>query len=76
MSNENSGNASKIIIGALVVALIGSWIYFSTSKTEIITNYTTQVNNLDITLIPCAREYPSGPVFRWQHFPLGTAFHL
>ena len=40
MSNENSGNGGKIIIGALAVALIGSWIYFSTSKTEIISNYT------------------------------------
>ena len=47
MSNENSGNGGKIIIGLLAIALIGSWIYFSTSKTEIITNYTTQVNNLD-----------------------------
>ena len=47
MSNENSGNGGKIIIAALAVALIGSWIYFSSSKTEIITNYTTQVNNLD-----------------------------
>jgi hypothetical protein len=47
MSNENSGNGGKIIIGALAVALIGSWIYFSTSKTEIIGNFTTQVNKLD-----------------------------
>ena len=47
MSNETSGNGGKIIIGLLAIALIGSWIYFSTSKTEIITNYTTQVNNLD-----------------------------
>jgi hypothetical protein len=47
MSNENSGNGGKILIAVLAVALIGSWIYFSTSKTEIITNYTTQVNNLD-----------------------------
>jgi myosin heavy subunit len=47
MSNETSGNGGKIIIGLLAIALIGSWIYFSSSKTEIITNYTTQVNNLD-----------------------------
>jgi prefoldin subunit 5 len=47
MSNETSSNGSKIIIGLLAIALIGSWIYFSSSKTEIITNYTTQVNNLD-----------------------------
>jgi uncharacterized protein YoxC len=47
MSNENSGNGGKIIISLLAIALIGSWIYFSTSKTEIISNYTAQVNNLD-----------------------------
>ena len=47
MSNENSGNGGKILIGVLAVALIGSWIYFSTSKTEIINNYTTQVTSLD-----------------------------
>ena len=49
MSNENSGNSSKILIGILAIALIASWIYFSTSKTEIVTNYTTQINNLDST---------------------------
>lgn len=47
MSNETSGNGGKILIGVLIVALIGSWIYFSTSKTEIINNFTTKVNNLD-----------------------------
>jgi myosin heavy subunit len=49
MSNESSSNNSKIIIGLLVAALIGSWIYFSTSKTEIINNYTAQVSTLDST---------------------------
>ena len=49
MSNESSSNNGKIIIGLLVAALIGSWIYFSTSKTEIINNYTTQVATLDST---------------------------
>lgn len=49
MSNESSGNSSKIIIGLLVAALIGSWIYFSSSKTEIINNYTAQVTAIDST---------------------------
>jgi myosin heavy subunit len=49
MSNESSNNSSKIIIGLLVAALIGSWIYFSSSKTEIINNYTAQVNTADST---------------------------
>lgn len=47
MSNESSNNNTKIIIGLLAVALIGSWIYFSTSKTEIINNYTAQINTVD-----------------------------
>jgi len=49
MSNEASNNNSKVIIGLLVAALIGSWIYFSTSKTEIVNNYTTQLNTADST---------------------------
>jgi len=49
MSNESSNNNGKIIIGILVVALVGSWFYFSTSKTEIVTNYTTQLNTADST---------------------------
>jgi uncharacterized phage infection (PIP) family protein YhgE len=49
MSNESSNNNGKIIIGILVVALVGSWFYFSTSKTEIVNNYTTQLNNADST---------------------------
>ncbi|MFN6245927.1 MAG: hypothetical protein ACK4V7_07450, partial [Chitinophagaceae bacterium] len=49
MSNESSNNNGKIIIGILVVALVGSWIYFSTSKTEIVNNYTTQLNTADST---------------------------
>jgi hypothetical protein len=49
MSNESSNNNGKIIIGILIVALVGSWIYFSTSKTEIVNNYTTQLNTADST---------------------------
>ena len=45
MSNEISNNGSKISIVVLVIALIGSWIYFvntNNTKTEIITNYTAE----------------------------------
>jgi len=52
MSNETSNNGSKISIVVLVIALIGSWIYFvntNNTKTEIITNYTTEVAVLDST---------------------------
>ncbi|MFZ9301872.1 MAG: hypothetical protein ACO239_00795 [Sediminibacterium sp.] len=49
MSNESTNNNGKIIIGILLVALVGSWIYFSTSKTEIVNNYTTQLNTADST---------------------------
>ncbi|MDP4619538.1 MAG: hypothetical protein NWS87_03380 [Sediminibacterium sp.] len=52
MSNEISNNGSKISIVVLVIALIGSWIYFvntNNTKTEIITNYTAEVAVLDST---------------------------
>jgi len=47
MSNESSNNSSKIIIGILVVALIGSWIYFNNSKTEMINTYDNKVAVID-----------------------------
>ena len=47
MSNESSSNSSKIIIGILVVALIGSWIYFNSSKTEIINTYDNKIAVID-----------------------------
>jgi myosin heavy subunit len=47
MSNESTGNSSKIIIGILVVALIGSWIYFNSSKTELITQNEVKVASID-----------------------------
>ncbi len=47
MSNESSGNSSKIIIAILVVALIGSWIYFNSSKTEIIKESDTKIAAID-----------------------------
>jgi myosin heavy subunit len=47
MSNESSGNGSKIIIALLTVALIGSWIYFSNSKTELIAQNDVKVATID-----------------------------
>lgn len=47
MSNESTGNGSKIIIGLLVVALIGSWIYFNSSKTELIAQNEVKVAAID-----------------------------
>ena len=47
MSNESSGNGSKIIIGLLAIALIGSWVYFNTSKTELIAQNEVTVATID-----------------------------
>lgn len=47
MSNESSGNGSKIIIGVLIVALIGSWVYFNSTKTELITQNEVKVAAID-----------------------------
>jgi len=47
MSNESPNNSGKIIIGILVIALIGSWIYFNSSKTEIINTYDVKVAEMD-----------------------------
>jgi hypothetical protein len=60
MSNESSNNNGKIIIGILLVALVGSWIYFSTSKTEIVNNYTTQLNTADSTKNAIQAEFIVG----------------
>jgi hypothetical protein len=52
MSNETTGNSSKIFIGILLIVLIGSWIYFintNNTKTQTITNFTTEVAVLDST---------------------------
>ncbi len=52
MNNETNDKGSKISIIILILALIGSWVYFMKSnntKTEIITNYTTEVATLDST---------------------------
>lgn len=47
MSTESTGKGSKIIIVLLIIALIGSWVYFNNSKQDIVTNYTSQVTVLD-----------------------------
>ena len=50
MSNESSGNGSKIIIALLVIALIGSWIYFNSTigaKTEIIAGKDIKIASID-----------------------------
>jgi myosin heavy subunit len=47
MSNESNGNGSKIIIAVLVIALIGSWIYFNSTKTELITQNEVKIAAID-----------------------------
>ena len=50
MSNESTGNNSKIIIGILIIALIGSWIYFNSTigaKTEIINGKDIKIASID-----------------------------
>jgi len=47
MSNESSSMSSKITIGALVLVIIGSWIYFSSSKVDIITTYDNKIAVID-----------------------------
>ena len=50
MSNESTGNNSKIIIGLLIIALIGSWIYFNSTigaKTEIINGKDIKIASID-----------------------------
>ncbi len=50
MSNESTGNSSKIIIGLLIIALIGSWIYFNSTigaKTEIINSKDIKIASID-----------------------------
>ena len=47
MSNESSSTNSKIIIGVLVLALVGSWIYFNSSKVDMITTYDNKIAVID-----------------------------
>ena len=47
MSNKSSSMSSKITIGVLVLVIIGSWIYFSSSKVDIITTYDNKIAVID-----------------------------
>jgi len=47
MSNESSSMSSKITIGVLVLIIIGSWIYFNSSKVDIITTYDNKIAVID-----------------------------
>jgi myosin heavy subunit len=47
MSNESSGNGSKIIIGILIVALIGSWVYFNSTNNTLIKENEVKVAAID-----------------------------
>ena len=47
MSNESSSMSSKITIGVLILVIIGSWIYFSSSKVDIITTYDNKIAVID-----------------------------
>ena len=47
MSNESSSMSSKITIGVLVLVIIGSWIYFNSSKVDIITTYDNKIAVID-----------------------------
>jgi len=47
MSNESSSMSSKITIGVLVLVIIGSWIYFNSSKVDLITTYDDKIAVID-----------------------------
>ena len=47
MSNESSSMSSKITIGDLVLVIIGSWIYFNSSKVDLITTYDNKIAVID-----------------------------
>ena len=47
MSNESSSMSSKITIGVLILVIIGSWIYFNSSKVDIITTYDNKIAVID-----------------------------
>ncbi len=47
MSNESSNMGSKITIGVLILIIVGSWIYFSSSKVDIITTYDNKIAVID-----------------------------
>jgi prefoldin subunit 5 len=47
MSNESSSMGSKITIGVLVLVIVGSWIYFNSSKVDLITTYDNKIAVID-----------------------------
>lgn len=47
MSNESSNMRSKITIGVLILIIVGSWIYFNSSKVDIITTYDNKIAVID-----------------------------
>jgi hypothetical protein len=50
MRTESNGNSNKIIIGILILAIIGSWIYFyslNNSNTIIVNQKDNQINAID-----------------------------
>ena len=47
MSNESSNMGSKITIGVLILIIVGSWIYFNSSKVDIITTYDNKIAVID-----------------------------
>ena len=47
MSNETSSMSNKITIGVLVLVIIGSWIYFNSSKVDLITTYDNKIAVID-----------------------------
>ncbi len=50
MSVESSGNSSKIIIAILVVAIIGSWLYFNSSRSELVKQNDVKISAIDSSL--------------------------
>jgi len=57
MSNESSSMSSKITIGVLVLVIIGSWIYFNSSKVDIITTYDNKIAVIDSTKAKIQAEF-------------------
>jgi prefoldin subunit 5 len=47
MSNESSSMGSKITISVLILIIVGSWIYFNSSKVDIITTYDNKIAVID-----------------------------
>jgi len=57
MSTESSGNSSKIIIAILVVAIIGSWLYFNSSRSELVKQNDVKIAAIDSSLNVVKSEF-------------------